>query len=106
MKFLNNVSIRAKLLIISVPLALALIFSAVFLGVQINSTEEEVSKLYYDILYNANNSLINADRDFYQAVLAATLFIMTPAGTVRPIRPSSKDIRTTLRATPLRYWKG
>ena len=74
MKFLNNVSIRAKLLIITVPLAVALIFSAVFLGVQINSTEEEVSKLYYDILYNANNSLVNADRDFYQAVLAATLY--------------------------------
>ncbi len=72
MKWLNNVSVRAKLLMISVPLAAALIVAVVTMGLEMNSVEEEVTKIYYDVLYSTNNALVNADRDFYQSLLGAT----------------------------------
>lgn len=74
MKFLKNIGVRAKLLLMSVPLIIALIVSLVIMGVELNSTEEEVSKVYYEILYTVNSTLINADRDYYQAVYAATQY--------------------------------
>ena len=51
MKWLNNVSVRAKLLIISVPLAVALIISVVFMGTELSSTESQMTAVYYDTLY-------------------------------------------------------
>ena len=71
MKWLNNVSVRAKLLIISVPLAVALIISVVFMGTELSSTEGQMTAVYYDTLYQVNSNLLNADRDFYQAMEAA-----------------------------------
>ena len=71
MKWLNNVSVRAKLLIISVPLAVALIISVVFMGTELSSTESQMTAVYYDTLYQVNSNLLNADRDFYQAMEAA-----------------------------------
>ena len=71
MKWLNNVSVRAKLLIISVPLAVALIISVVFMGAELSSTESQMTAVYYDTLYQVNSNLLNADRDFYQSIEAA-----------------------------------
>jgi len=71
MKWLDNVSVRVKLMIITIPLAIALIVAVIFMAVEINGTEEEVSKVYYDILYKVNSNLINADRDFYQSMKGA-----------------------------------
>lgn len=74
MKFLKNLSVRTKLLLMSIPLVIALVISLIFMGVEVNDTEEEVSKVYYDILYTVNSTLLNADRDYYQAVYAATQY--------------------------------
>lgn len=74
MGFLKNVSVRIKLLILTVPLAIALIVACVVIAVEMNSVEEEVTAVYYDILYDVNSKLINGDRDLYQAVLAATQY--------------------------------
>ena len=71
MKWLNNVSVRAKLLIISVPLAVALIISVVFMASELNSTVTQMTGVYYDVLYQVNSNLLNADRDYYQAMQAA-----------------------------------
>ena len=71
MKWLNNISVRGKLLFISVPLALSLLASVVFMAIQVKSTESEVTEVYYDTLYEVNSNLVNADRDFYQSVVAA-----------------------------------
>ena len=64
MKWLNNVSVRAKLLIISVPLAVALIISVVFMASELNSTVTQMTGVYYDVLYQVNSNLLNADRDY------------------------------------------
>ena len=50
MKLLDNISVRGKLLLISLPLAFALIISVIFMAVEINSTEKEVSDEKTDIL--------------------------------------------------------
>lgn len=71
MKFLDNVSVRGKLLLISIPLSLALIVSVVFMAIEINSTQKKVSNVYYDTLYTVNSNLVNADRDFYQSMKGA-----------------------------------
>ena len=71
MKWLNNVSVRAKLLIISVPLAVALIISVVFMASELNSTVTQMTGVYYDVLYQVNSNLLNAERDYYQAMQAA-----------------------------------
>ena len=71
MKFLDNVSVRGKLLLISIPLSLALIISVVFMAIEINSTQKKVSNVYYDTLYTVNSNLVNADRDFYQSMKGA-----------------------------------
>ena len=70
MKLINNLSVRIKLLILTVPLAIALIIACVVMGVEMNSVEEEATGIYYDILYNMASNFINADRDFYQARVA------------------------------------
>ena len=71
MKWLNNVSVRAKLLICSLPLAISLLVSVIFMGVELTNTEAELTKVYYDTLYTVNSNLVNADRDFYQAMVAS-----------------------------------
>ncbi len=71
MKWLNNISVRGKLLISTIPLAIALVFSVVFMGMEIRKTHMEVSNVYYDILYSVNSNLLNADRDFYQSMKGA-----------------------------------
>ena len=68
---LKNVSVRAKLLLCSLPLALSLLASVIIMGVRLTGTEQELTKVYYDTLYTVNNKLINADRDFYQAMVAS-----------------------------------
>ena len=70
MKFINNLSVRVKLLILTVPLSIALIVACVVMGVEMNSVEEEVTGIYYDTLFTVSDNLINADRDFYQARVA------------------------------------
>ena len=41
MKFLNDISVRIKLLILTVPLAIALVVACVVMGVEMFATEEE-----------------------------------------------------------------
>ena len=71
MKWLNNVSVRGKLLIITIPLAISLLFSVVFMAVEIQNTQKEITTVYYDVLYTVNSNLLNADRDLYQSLVAA-----------------------------------
>ena len=74
MRFLKNLSVRVKLLILTVPLVVALVVLLVVMAAQMNKMEKEISNVYYDILNTVNSNLLNADRDFYQAVYAATQY--------------------------------
>ena len=59
---------------LTIPLMVCIIAAVVFAAIQIDRTEEHVTNLYYDTLYQVNSSLVNADRDFYQAMLSATKY--------------------------------
>ena len=74
MKILQNIKVGAKLFILTLPLIVCIIAAVVFTAVQIDRTEEHVTSLYYDTLYQVNSALVNADRDFYQTMMAATQY--------------------------------
>ena len=63
-------SMRTALLTIIVPLVIALIASIVFFSGRMENISSSDEALYYDKLYQINTSLINADRDYYQAMYA------------------------------------
>lgn len=74
MKAINNMSIKIKLLLLTIPLIACIVIAVIFAAVEINGTEEKVTEVYYDTLYKVNSELTNADRDFYQAMLGATQY--------------------------------
>ena len=74
---MKNLSVKIKLLILSVPLIACIIVLVVFAGTEIKSTEDEVSGVYYDTLFKTSSLLINADRDLYQADVAAVEVILS-----------------------------
>lgn len=67
---MKNLRIRGKLLAMVLPLAILVVaILAVAVSLVTSSTTKSKS-LFYDQLYQANSTLINADRDFYQAYLS------------------------------------
>jgi methyl-accepting chemotaxis protein len=66
----SNISFMAALIMLVTPAIVCLIISIILMGMSTNSTYDQGEKLYYDTLYKANSSLVNADRDLYQAFVA------------------------------------
>ena len=64
---MKNISVKLKLLILTLPLIACIIILVIFAGVEIRQTEEKVSHVYYDTLFKTSDLLTNADRDLYQA---------------------------------------
>ena len=74
MNIIKNASMKVKLFALSLPLVVAVILCVIMASYKIDSTAKEVTELYYDKLYAINTRLINADRDFYQAMSAAAQY--------------------------------
>ena len=67
---MKNLSIRFKILLIVIPLILSVVVS-VFVGIfQMQRVDKEDTEVYYDTLYKITDLVVNADRDFYQALSA------------------------------------
>ncbi|WP_022765011.1 methyl-accepting chemotaxis protein [Butyrivibrio sp. XPD2006] len=60
---------------ISGVLVLALIISIIINSAKMTNIQEDDEDLYYNKLYTISTTLINADRDLYQAMLAATQYL-------------------------------
>ena len=69
-----NLSFMISQLMLVTPTLICLIVSIIFFSVKLSKTYSDSESLYYDTLYKINTTLINADRDFYQAHLAATIY--------------------------------
>ena len=69
---MKNLSVRIKLVLATVPSLFILIIFTVFFLSKMNSVYEDAEEIYYHRLYTINSNLINADRDFYQAIQAST----------------------------------
>ena len=74
MNALKNIKMRWKLFALSIPLIIAIIVSVIMTGIKITKTEEDITGVYYDMLYQVNSSLLNADRDLYQTLNGATFY--------------------------------
>ncbi len=80
MNTIKNLDMKWKLFLITIPLAIAIIISVLFAGYKINTTEQELTNVYFTTLYTVNSGLVNADRDFYQATSAAAKYHEFSAG--------------------------
>ena len=70
-----NLSFMVALQMLVLPAVICLIVSIFMLGREMNSTYSDAEKLYFDKLYQINSNLVNADRDFYQAMNAAQQYM-------------------------------
>ncbi len=68
---MKKMSIRAKLLLMVVPLVIIGIISAVAYSYLVSDVRGKSEGILYDQLYSVSSSLITADRDFYQAAYAS-----------------------------------
>ncbi len=74
MKVINNLNLRIKLLMLTIPLIVCIVAAVIFASIEINNTQKQMTDVYYDTLYSVNNALVNADRDYYQALVGATVY--------------------------------
>ena len=65
---------RATLLTIIIPFVIAIIVLIMYFSGELTSTAQDAETVYYDHLYKISSDLINADRDFYQAMMGATQY--------------------------------
>ena len=70
-----NLSFMVALQMLVLPAVICLIISIFMLGREMNSTYSDAEALYFDKLYQINSNLVNADRDFYQAMNAAQQYM-------------------------------
>ena len=74
MNRLKNIKMRWKLFALSIPLIIAIIVSVIMTGIKVTKTENDITGVYYDMLYKVNNGLLSADRDLYQTLNSATFY--------------------------------
>lgn len=72
---MQKLKIKGKLLLMALPLVVLMIFITAFYSMRMNKVYSESQELYYDQLYTVNSTLINADRDFYQAYTAMLQYL-------------------------------
>ncbi|MCR5329998.1 MAG: methyl-accepting chemotaxis protein [Lachnospiraceae bacterium] len=68
----THISLKAAIIAIGVALAIGLVASIGYFTGQMLATSNKYQNTYYDTLYEASSTLINADRDLYQAMLDAS----------------------------------
>ncbi len=71
MKSKKGISIVVTLMLAGLILVAMIAVSVGFFGSRMQTLTKEDEELYFDHLYSISEKLINADRDFYQAMIAA-----------------------------------
>lgn len=69
-----KLSLMSAMILLITPLVILTIISTTYLGIQEYKVYDQASDMYYDTMYVINSNLVNADRDFYQAMIAATQY--------------------------------
>ncbi len=69
----GKLSMKLTLVMLTGPLVAALVVSIIFFSLQLKKMEDQDEKLYMETLYEVDTTLLNADRDLYQAMQAAIL---------------------------------
>ena len=71
----TNMSFMMALQLLVLPLIICLVISVIFMGYEMDTTYGDTERLYFDTLYQINSKLVNADRDYYQSMVAAQQYI-------------------------------
>ncbi len=71
---MKKLNLRAKLLLMVLPLAIVGILVIVIYSKMMLTVESESEAILYDQLYSVDSALTSADRDFYQALFAAAQY--------------------------------
>ena len=82
MKNKTRLSIVATLMIAGIILVAMVAVSVGYFGTRLQTVSQDDEELYFDHLYSISEKLINADRDYYQAMIAAIQYhdvAMAPA---------------------------
>ncbi len=66
-----KLTFRSSMLMIIAPLVVSLIVLLCFMWLRLNSVYKDAEDLFYENLYRINSGIVNADRDFYQALTGA-----------------------------------
>ncbi|MDR2889726.1 MAG: methyl-accepting chemotaxis protein [Lachnospiraceae bacterium] len=67
---IKNAKVFTKLMLMILPLMITVIVTLVYFSIRQTSVYREAEVIFKDHLYTAQSALINADRDFYQALVA------------------------------------
>lgn len=78
---MKKMKLGAKLVLMVGPIALMIVMVSVVYTILVQSVSSQSKELYYNQLYEANSTLINADRDFYQAYTALLEYVALGSGT-------------------------
>ena len=65
---------QTMMLLMTIPLIVMEIVTNILLFREMNQIFDQSEKVFYDHLYTVSSTLINADRDYYQAMMAATQY--------------------------------
>lgn len=68
----KRVSLKVAIISVTAALVISLVASIGYFIGQLMSTSDKYQNMYYDTLYQVSSVLINADRDLYQSMLAAS----------------------------------
>ncbi|MDK2807550.1 MAG: methyl-accepting chemotaxis protein [Clostridiales bacterium] len=70
MKRIKNMKVTQKLFLLYIPSLIAVLGLLILFVYNANSINQKTRTIYYDEVYTSTELILNADRDFYQAVLA------------------------------------
>ncbi len=72
---IKNTKVFTKLMLMIAPLVITLVVSVIYFSYRQTSIFKETEKIFNDNLYVAQGALLNADRDFYQALVAEIEYV-------------------------------
>ena len=95
---MKHIKMFGKIALIVVPFVALVIFLIAVMGVLSNRSRESYVTALYDEAYKASTSLINADRDLYQSLVAVTQVRISGASfTSEEKRSFIEDFNTNYR---------
>ncbi len=74
MKKKKTISVRLTVAALGVMMLVMVIIVVSYYATKLNNVSKSDEELYYEKLYTVSSELLNADRDFYQSMLAATQY--------------------------------
>ena len=70
MGLIKNRRVSVKLFLIIIPAIIAMVALTVFFSLKASQVGNESKKMLYDEIYVSTSTILNADRDYYQALIA------------------------------------